>query len=101
MPANYRTVSFDGAYSDFEQQRVIRGDYISFGFTYTSNPHLEVGWQCENLHNCPVSEVVMYFPENPGTAIYIFKIDQGLGVGATFTLEFALVEDADAIPLNA
>jgi len=101
VPANYRTISFDEEYSDLEEQSVIRGDYVSFGFTYTSNSDLEVGWQCENLNNCPVAEVAKYYPGNAGTAIYIFKIDQGLAVGASFTMEFALVEDPDALPLVA
>lgn len=72
IPSNYRTVSFDDTLTDFDNQGVIAGDYISFGFTYTDNSNQEIGWQCENMNNCPVSEVVLYFPGNPGTAIYIF-----------------------------
>jgi hypothetical protein len=47
VPSNYRTVTFDERpWADFEGQGVIPGDYISFGFTYTENANLQVGWQC-------------------------------------------------------
>lgn len=72
IPTNYRTISFDGDLSDFDTQDIIAGDYISFGFTFLDNPSKEVGWQCENMNNCPVSEVLRFFPGNAGTAIYIY-----------------------------
>jgi hypothetical protein len=72
IPINYRTLTFNDMMTDFEQQSVIPGDYISFGFTFAEDSDKEIGWQCEYANNCPVSEVVLYYPGNPGTAIYIF-----------------------------
>lgn len=38
LPVNYRQISFDASvWEDFNEQEVIRGDYISFGFVFTDH----------------------------------------------------------------